>query len=88
MKKKKNIYHLKTDTDEYYAIQLAKDIIQRNSLYTLVNYIIWSWESKPRIKKADLLNVITEEYLKKQVKIQKEKNEKSNIVKFDITKLN
>ena len=84
MKKKKNIYHLKTNTDEHYALHVAREIIKRNSVYTLVNYIIWSWESKPKLKKSDLLNVITEEYLNKQ----KVKNEKTNIVKFDRNQLN
>jgi hypothetical protein len=84
MKKNKNIYHLKTNTDEHYALHVAREIIKRNSVYTLVNYIIWSWESKPKLKKSDLLNVITEEYLNKQ----KVKNEKTNIVKFDRNQLN
>jgi len=84
LKKKKNIYHLKTNTDEHYALHVAREIIKRNSVYTLVNYIIWSWESKPKLKKSDLLNVITEEYLNKQ----KGKNEKTNIVKFDRNQLN
>jgi len=84
MRKKKNIYHLKTNTDEHYALHVAREIIKRNSLYTLVNYIIWSWEAKPKLKKSDLLNVITEEYLNKQ----KGKNEKTNIVKFDRNQLN
>jgi len=79
MRKKKNIHHLKTKTDEYYAIEVARQIISRDSLYTLVNYIIWAWESKPKIKKMDLLNVITEEYLNNQ----KGKNEKTNIVRFN-----
>ena len=79
MRKKKNIHHLKTKTDEYYAIEVARQIISRDSLYTLVNYIIWAWEAKPKIKKMDLLNVITEEYLNNQ----KGKNEKTNIVRFN-----
>jgi hypothetical protein len=60
-------------------MEVARQIIERNSLYTLVNYIIWSWEAKPKIKQMDLLNVITEEYLNKQ----KGKYEKTNIVKFN-----
>ena len=79
MRKKKNIHHLKTKNDEHYAIEVARQIISRDSLYTLVNYIIWAWEAKPKIKKMDLLNVITEEYLNKQ----KGKYEKTNIVKFN-----
>ncbi len=79
MRKKKNIHHLKTKSDNCYAMEVARQIIERNSLYTLVNYIIWSWEAKPKIKKMDLLNVITEEYLNKQ----KGKYEKTNIVKFN-----
>jgi len=79
MKKKKNIHHLKTKTDEHYAIEVARQIISRDSLYTLVNYIIWAWEAKPKIKQMDLLNVITEEYLNNQ----KGKNEKTNIVRFN-----
>jgi hypothetical protein len=79
MRKKKNIHHLKTKSDNCYAMEVARQIIERNSLYTLVNYIIWSWEAKPKIKQMDLLNVITEEYLNKQ----KGKYEKTNIVKFN-----
>ena len=79
MRKKKNIHHLKTKSDNCYAVEVARQIIERNSLYTLVNYIIWSWEAKPKIKQMDLLNVITEEYLNKQ----KGKYEKTNIVKFN-----
>jgi len=79
MRKKKNIHHLKTKSDNCYAMEVARQIIERNSLYTLVNYIIWSWEAKPKIKQMDLLNVITEEYLNKQ----KGKYEKNNIVKFN-----
>jgi hypothetical protein len=86
MKKKKNIHYLKTKCDDWYATEIAKQIIDRNSLYTLVNYIIWAWEAKPKIKKMDLLNVITEEYLQK--KIKEGKHEKGNIVKLDFTKLN
>jgi hypothetical protein len=67
-------------------MEVARQIIERNSLYTLVNYIIWSWEAKPKIKQIDLLNVITEEYLQK--KIKEGKHEKGNIVKLDFTKLN
>ena len=51
MKKKKNIHYLKTKCDDWYATEIAKQIIDRNSLYTLVNYIIWAWEAKPKIKK-------------------------------------
>ena len=79
MRKKKNIHHLKTKSDNCYAMEVARQIIERNSLYTLVNYIIWAWEAKPKIKQMDLLNVITEEYLNKQ----KGKYEKNNIVKFN-----
>ena len=79
MRKKKNIHHLKTKSDNCYAMEVARQIIERNSLYTLVNYIIWSWEAKPKIKQMDLLNVITEEYLNNQ----KGKNEKTNIVRFN-----
>ena len=39
MKKKKNINHLKTNTDEHYAVHIARDIIKRKSLWTLVHYI-------------------------------------------------
>ena len=84
MKKKKNINHLKTNTDEHYAVHIARDIIKRKSLWTLVHYIYYSWDKYPKLKEKDLLNVITEEYLNKQ----KGKYEKNNIVKFDITKLN
>jgi len=79
MRKKKNIHHLKTKSDNCYAMEVARQIIERNSLYTLVNYIIWAWKAKPKIKQMDLLNVITEEYLNKQ----KGKYEKTNIVKFN-----
>jgi hypothetical protein len=88
MKKKKNIHHLKTKSDEYYALELAKDIIRRNAFYTLMSYIIWSWETKPKIKKMDLLNATTNEYLQEQIKKQKGKYDKNNIIRFDINKLN
>jgi hypothetical protein len=86
MRKKKSLYKLKTNCDAHYAMHIAKDIINRNSLYTLINYIIWSWEVKPKIKEMDILNVITEEYL--QNKKKEGTNEKGNVIKLNFTKLN
>ena len=72
--------------DKYYASVILKDLIDNARWETLVEYILLAWKNSPsQLKKREILNAITIEYLNKNNKGKT--NEKTNIVRFD-SKLN
>jgi hypothetical protein len=83
MKKKKNLYNLRTENDEYYAIHMLRELIESKSFYSILNYVLWSWNENPNLKKKDILNVITKQQIEKQGK-----NNENIIYLHNSTKLN
>jgi hypothetical protein len=72
--------------DKYYASVILKDLIDNARWETLIEYILLAWKNSPsQLKKREILNAITIEYLNKNNKGKT--NEKTNIVRFD-SKLN
>lgn len=68
--------------DKYYASVILKDLIDNCRWETLMEYILLAWKNAPdQLKKREILNAITIEYLEKNNKGKK--NEKTNIVKFN-----
>ena len=78
MKKKKKI-------ELHYAEKHLKELIKGNRFYTILEYILEVWKNNPRIKKIDIANIVTMDYLNQQTK--KGKNNE-NIIKFINPKLN
>ena len=78
MKNKKKI-------ELHYAEKHLKELIKCNRFYTILEYILEVWRNNPRIKKIDIANIVTMDYLNQQIKEGK-KNE--NIIKFNNFKLN
>jgi len=76
----------KLKSNKYYASVILKDLIDNARWETLIEYILLAWKNSPsQLKKREILNAITIEYLKNNNKGKK--NEKTNIVKFS-SKLN
>jgi hypothetical protein len=76
----------KLKKDKYYASVILKDLIDNARWETLIEYILLAWKKSPsQLKKREILNAITIEYLNKNNKGKT--NEKTNIVRFD-SKLN
>jgi hypothetical protein len=76
----------KLKKDKYYASVILKDLIDNARWETLIEYILLAWKNSPsQLKKREILNAITIEYLNKNNKGKT--NEKTNIVRFD-SKLN
>jgi hypothetical protein len=69
----------------HYAEKHLKELIKCNRFYTILEYILEVWKNNPRIKKIDIANIVTMDYLNQQIKEGK-KNE--NIIKFNNYKLN
>jgi hypothetical protein len=78
MKNKKKI-------ELHYAEKHLKELIKNNRFYTILEYILEVWKHKPRIKKIDIANIVTMDYLNQQTK--EGKNNENNI-KFINFKLN
>jgi hypothetical protein len=78
MKNKKKI-------ELHYAEKHLKELIKNNRFYTILEYILEVWKHKPRIKKIDIANIVTMDYLYQQTK--EGKNNENNI-KFINFKLN
>jgi hypothetical protein len=78
MKSKKKI-------ELHYAEKHLKELIKGNRFYTILEYILEVWKNNPRIKKIDIANIVTMDYLNQQTK--KGKNNE-NIIKFSNHKLN
>ena len=72
----------------WYATAIIKDLIDNNRFQTLVDYILLAWKAYPNLKKREMLNAKTIMYIEKMYFNEREKNEKSNIVKFHSNKLN
>jgi hypothetical protein len=76
----------KLKSDKYYASVILKDLIDNSRWQTLIEYILLAWKNSPsQLKKREILNAITIEYLEKKNKGKT--NEKTNIIKFG-SKLN
>ena len=77
----------KKTNPEKYAKLLAQtiiyDLIKNNRFQTIVDYVLLAWKAYPNLKTREMLNAKTIIYLN-----EREKNEKSNIVKFRSNKLN
>ena len=77
----------KKTNPEKYAKLLAQtiiyDLIKNNRFQTIVEYVLLAWKAYPNLKVREMLNAKTIIYLN-----EREKNEKSNIVKFHSNKLN
>jgi hypothetical protein len=67
----------------WYATAIVKDLIDNKRFQTIVDYILLAWKASPNLQKREMLNIKTIMYLNKR-----EKNEKTNIVRFNTTKLN
>jgi hypothetical protein len=68
----------KQETEKYlrwYATIIVKDLVENSRTQTLVDYIILAWKDYPQLKKRELLNAKTIQYLDK-----KQRNE--NIIFF------
>jgi len=77
----------KKTNPEKYAKLLAQtiiyDLIKNNRFQTIVDYVLLAWKAYPNLKVREMLNAKTIIYLN-----EREKDEKSNIVKFHSNKLN
>ena len=74
----------KLKKDKYYASVILKDLIDNARWETLIEYILLAWKNSPnQLKKREILNAITIEYLNKN---KGKTNE--NIIKFAAIKLN
>ena len=74
------------ESDKYYrwyATAIVNDLIDNRRFQTIVDYILLAWKASPNLQKREMLNVKTIMYLNK-----KGKNEKTNIIRFNTTKLN
>ena len=70
--------------DKYYASVILKDLIENSRFETLIEYILLAWKNSPtQLKKREILNAITIEYLNKNNKGKKNEN----IIKFSTNKL-
>ena len=78
MKNKKKI-------ELHYAEKHLKELIKNNRFYTILEYILEVWKHKPRIKKIDIANIVTMDYLNQQTK---EGKDNDNNIKFINFKLN
>lgn len=77
----------KKTNPEKYAKLLAQtiiyDLIKNDRFQTIVDYVLLAWKAYPNLKVREMLNAKTIIYLN-----EREKDEKSNIVKFHSNKLN
>jgi len=67
-----------TKTDHKLASRVLEILIKNQRTETLLEYITLAWKQKPILKKIDIANIHTEDYL---TKINKGKNE--NIISFN-----
>ena len=65
-------------TDHKLASRVLEILVKNRRTETLLEYITLAWKQKPILKKIDIANVQTEDYLNN---INKGKNE--NIIKFN-----
>ena len=62
--------------DKHYARVVLQDLIENGRWETLLEYIMFAWREKPSLRKREILNAFTIEYLTKKGK----KNE--NVIRF------
>ena len=75
----------KIKADKYYATVILKDLIDNARWQTLIEYILLAWKNSPnQLKKREILNEITIEYINKNNKGKTNEN----IIKFNTSKLN
>lgn len=67
-----------TKNDQKLASRVLEILVKNKRTGTLLEYITLAWKQKPILKKIDIANIHTEDYLNK---INKGKNE--NIIKFN-----
>jgi hypothetical protein len=65
-------------TDHKLASRVLEILVKNRRTETLLEYITLAWKQKPILKKIDIANIQTEDYLKN---INKGKNE--NIIRFN-----
>jgi hypothetical protein len=65
-------------TDHKLASRVLEILVNNRRTETLLEYITLAWKQKPILKKIDIANIQTEDYL---TKINKGKNE--NIIRFN-----
>jgi hypothetical protein len=65
-------------TDHKLATRVLEILVKNRRTETLLEYITLAWKQKPILKKIDIANIQTEDYLNKT---NKGKNE--NIIKFN-----
>jgi hypothetical protein len=66
------------NNDHKLATRVLEILIKNQRTETLLEYITLAWKQKPILKKIDIANLQTEDYL---TKINKGKNE--NIIRFN-----
>jgi hypothetical protein len=64
--------------DHKLARRILEILIKNQRTETLLEYITLAWEQKPILKKIDIANMQTEDYLNK-----KNKGKNENIIKFN-----
>ena len=67
----------KIKTDKHYATVVLQDLIDNSRWETLLEYIMFAWREKPSLRKREILNAFTIEYLNKN---KGKKNE--NVIRF------
>jgi len=65
-------------TDHKLASRVLEILVKNRRTETLLEYIILAWKQKPILKKIDIANIQTEDYLNKTNKWKHE-----NIIKFN-----
>ena len=75
----------KLKSDKHYALLFLKDSIENLRYECILEYILYVWKEKPNLRKREILNSVTIEYLNQN---KRGKNEKNNIVKLYSSKLN
>ena len=63
--------------DKHYARVVLQDLIENGRWETLLEYILFAWKEKPSLRKREILNAFTIEYLTNN---KGKKNE--NIIRF------
>jgi hypothetical protein len=66
------------NNDHKLATRVLEILVKNRRTETLLEYITLAWKQKPILKKIDIANIQTEDYL---TKINKGKNE--NIIRFN-----
>ena len=66
----------KLKSDKHYATVILTEAISNQRFQTLIEYILFAWREKPSLRKREILNAFTIEYLNNKGK----KNE--NVIRF------